>query len=79
MPLFFQLIKNLKEATKDYTITPMDIFAPKRTGLKENDFELLDTQFMNDTVKRYGAIEITKKKFDEILVAGLNKKCIFKI
>jgi leucyl/phenylalanyl-tRNA--protein transferase len=47
--------------------------------LKENDFVLLDTQFMNDNVKRYGAIEITKKKFDEILVAGLNKKCIFKI
>ena len=47
--------------------------------LKENDFVLLDTQFMNDNVKRYGSIEITKKKFDEILVAGLNKKCIFKI
>jgi hypothetical protein len=39
MPLFFQIIKNLKEATKDYTLTPMDIFAPKRTGLKPSDFK----------------------------------------
>ncbi len=47
--------------------------------LKENDFELLDSQFMNDNVKRYGAIEISKKQFDEILAFGLTKKCEFKM
>lgn len=47
--------------------------------LKENDFVLLDSQFMNDNVKRYGAIEISKKQFDEILAFGLTKKCEFKM
>lgn len=47
--------------------------------LKENEFVMLDSQFMNDNVKRYGAIEITKKKFDEILTLGLSKKCEFKM
>jgi leucyl/phenylalanyl-tRNA---protein transferase len=45
--------------------------------LKDNEFVLLDSQFMNDNVKRYGAIEIPKKKFDEILAFGINKKCEF--
>ena len=49
------------------------------TILKENNFVLLDSQFMNDNVKRYGAIEITKKKFDEILALGISKKCEFKM
>jgi hypothetical protein len=34
---------------------------------------------MNDNVKRYGAIEVTKKKFDEILALGISKKCEFKM
>lgn len=45
--------------------------------LKDNGFVLLDSQFMNDNVKRYGAIEISKKKFDELLAFGINKKCEF--
>ena len=31
--------------------------------LKINDFKLLDTQFMNDNVLRYGAIEIPKDEY----------------
>jgi leucyl/phenylalanyl-tRNA--protein transferase len=45
--------------------------------LKDNEFVLLDSQFMNDNVKRYGAIEIPKKKFDDILAFGIKKKCEF--
>ncbi len=47
--------------------------------LIENDFVMLDAQFMNDNVKRYGAIEISKKQFDEFLTMGLSKKCEFKM
>ncbi len=45
--------------------------------LKENGFVLLDSQFMNDNVKRYGAIEISKKQFNEMLAIGISKKCEF--
>lgn len=45
--------------------------------LRKNGFFLLDSQFMNDNVKRYGAIEIPKKEFDELLHVGINKKCEF--
>lgn len=45
--------------------------------LKKNGFVLLDSQFMNDNVKRYGAIEIPKKEFGELLHVGINKKCKF--
>jgi leucyl/phenylalanyl-tRNA--protein transferase len=31
--------------------------------LKERGFRLLDTQFINDNVKRYGAIEISKEEY----------------
>jgi hypothetical protein len=34
---------------------------------------------MNDNVKRYGAIEISKKEFDKLLALGIEKKCEFKI
>ncbi len=47
--------------------------------LKNNGFLLLDSQFMNDNVKRYGAIEISKKEFDKLLALGIEKKCEFKI
>jgi leucyl/phenylalanyl-tRNA--protein transferase len=47
--------------------------------LKTNGFLLLDSQFMNDNVKRYGAIEISKKEFDKLLALGIEKKCEFKI
>jgi leucyl/phenylalanyl-tRNA--protein transferase len=35
--------------------------------LKQKDFGLLDTQFINDNVKRFGAIEISKDEFLMIL------------
>jgi leucyl/phenylalanyl-tRNA--protein transferase len=47
--------------------------------LKENEFVLLDSQFMNENVKRYGAIEIPKIEFDKLLEFGIKKKCEFKI
>ena len=47
--------------------------------LKKNDFELLDTQFMNDNVKRYGAIEIPQNEFFTLLDKALHKKCSFRM
>ena len=43
------------------------------------NFTLLDTQFMNDNVQRYGAIEIPKKAYLEKLRLALQKKCILKL
>ncbi len=45
--------------------------------LKTNDFELLDTQFINDNVLRYGAIEISQHEFKKRLKKGLAKSCLF--
>ena len=45
--------------------------------LKSNKFELLDTQFMNDNVLRYGAIEIDRDDFLLRLSKGLSKSCNF--
>jgi leucyl/phenylalanyl-tRNA---protein transferase len=45
--------------------------------LKNQRFELLDTQFINDNVKRFGAIEIPKVKFMKLLSQGLKKNCVF--
>jgi leucyl/phenylalanyl-tRNA---protein transferase len=39
--------------------------------LRENNFTLLDTQFMNDNVKRFGAIEIPKKDYIKLLKSAL--------
>lgn len=35
--------------------------------LKENNYKLLDTQFINDNVKRFGAIEIPKADYIKLL------------
>jgi leucyl/phenylalanyl-tRNA---protein transferase len=35
--------------------------------LQKNDYQLLDTQFINDNVKRFGAIEIPKVKYIKLL------------
>lgn len=35
--------------------------------LQENNFQLLDTQFINDNVKRFGAIEIPKTEYKKLL------------
>ncbi|MFN8357137.1 MAG: leucyl/phenylalanyl-tRNA--protein transferase [Spirosomataceae bacterium] len=45
--------------------------------LKKQGFELLDTQFMNDNVRRYGAIEIPRYEYIPRLKKALDKKCIF--
>ncbi len=45
--------------------------------LKENKFELLDTQFINDNVKRYGAIEIPKAEYIKLLKSALAEVSIF--
>lgn len=47
--------------------------------LKTNGFELLDTQFMNDNVKRYGAIDISRAIYLRKLKSAITKKCEFKL
>ncbi len=47
--------------------------------LKTQGFLLLDTQFMNDNVKRYGAIEISKEAYLKQLNLALMKKCRFEL
>jgi leucyl/phenylalanyl-tRNA---protein transferase len=45
--------------------------------LKQQDYILLDTQFMNDNVKRFGAIEISRSDYMKQLKEALSRKCIF--
>jgi leucyl/phenylalanyl-tRNA--protein transferase len=45
--------------------------------LKSQGFELLDTQFINDNVRRYGAIEIPRADYVKKLKNGLEKRCYF--
>lgn len=40
--------------------------------LKSRNFLLLDTQFINDNVKRFGAIEISQKKFLKLLAEAIS-------
>lgn len=40
-------------------------------------YELLDTQFINDNVKRFGAIEIPRRDYIKSLKASLEKNCFF--
>jgi len=42
--------------------------------LKENNFDLLDTQFINDNVRRYGAIEIPRDEYLKQLKVALKTK-----
>jgi leucyl/phenylalanyl-tRNA--protein transferase len=42
--------------------------------LRERKFKLLDTQFINDNVKRFGAIEISKLQFMRILKESIATK-----
>lgn len=42
--------------------------------LREQNFLLLDTQFINDNVKRYGAIEIPKTEYLRILQKAIRVK-----
>jgi leucyl/phenylalanyl-tRNA--protein transferase len=45
--------------------------------LKKQDFELLDTQFINDNVKRFGAIEISKAEYMRMLKRAIRRKAKF--
>lgn len=45
--------------------------------LKHQDYELLDTQFINDNVKRFGAIEIPRSEYVKQLKKSLEKRCRF--
>ena len=45
--------------------------------LKIQNFELLDTQFINDNVKRFGAIEIPKNQYLNLLKIATNRKAKF--
>lgn len=45
--------------------------------LKQQNYILLDTQFINDNVRRFGAIEIPKSEYIKLLKKGLLKKAHF--
>lgn len=45
--------------------------------LKQQQYNLLDTQFINDNVRRFGAIEIPKSEYIKLLKKGLLKKAHF--
>jgi leucyl/phenylalanyl-tRNA--protein transferase len=45
--------------------------------LKQNHFELLDSQFINDNVIRYGAIEISRITFLKQLESAISHPCKF--
>jgi leucyl/phenylalanyl-tRNA---protein transferase len=45
--------------------------------LRKQGYELLDTQFMNDNVRRYGAIEIPRAAYIKLLKKALDKPCVF--
>jgi leucyl/phenylalanyl-tRNA--protein transferase len=45
--------------------------------LRQQGFELLDTQFINDNVKRFGAIEIPKSNYLNLLRKATEKKARF--
>jgi leucyl/phenylalanyl-tRNA---protein transferase len=45
--------------------------------LRKNQFELLDSQFMNDNVQRYGAIEISRSVYEIRLAKAINRPCSF--
>ena len=47
--------------------------------LNANQFELLDTQFINDNVLRYGAIEISRDTYLRRLAKALKKNCKFEM
>jgi leucyl/phenylalanyl-tRNA--protein transferase len=47
--------------------------------LNDKQFELLDTQFINDNVLRYGAIEISRDTYLRRLAKALKKNCKFEL
>lgn len=45
--------------------------------LRKQQFELLDTQFINDNVRRFGAIEIPRPEYMKLLKQSLKKNATF--
>ncbi len=45
--------------------------------LKEGDFNILDTQYITNHLKQFGAIEITRKKYLTILSKNIKEKAVF--
>jgi leucyl/phenylalanyl-tRNA---protein transferase len=45
--------------------------------LRQQRYQLLDTQFINDNVRRYGAIEIAKADYLDLLENALSRKARF--
>ena len=45
--------------------------------LRQQQFELLDTQFLNDNVRRFGAIEISKSEYIRRLKKAVDKRVKF--
>jgi leucyl/phenylalanyl-tRNA--protein transferase len=45
--------------------------------LREQNYSLLDSQFMNDNVLRYGAIEIPRSEYKKRLAKALKSTCDF--
>lgn len=45
--------------------------------LKKQGFQLLDTQFINDNVRRFGAIEISKATYLQLLKKAIAKEACF--
>lgn len=46
-------------------------------NLRRKNYELLDTQFINDNVRRFGAIEIPKSEYVRLLKRGIVQKARF--
>ncbi|MCZ2479177.1 leucyl/phenylalanyl-tRNA--protein transferase [Aquirufa nivalisilvae] len=65
----FSLVPNSSKVTFHYLMVL----------LREQGYTLLDTQFMNDNVLRYGAIEISRKDYKSRLAKALKKTCTFKL
>jgi leucyl/phenylalanyl-tRNA---protein transferase len=45
--------------------------------LNSRRFELLDTQFLTEHLARFGALEISKKKYEKLLTAAIKKDARF--
>jgi leucyl/phenylalanyl-tRNA---protein transferase len=39
--------------------------------LQENNFQLLDTQYINDHLMQFGAVEIPNEEYEELLARAL--------
>ena len=45
--------------------------------LKVGGFKILDTQFINEHLKQFGAIEVSNKEFKNIILKNINEKADF--